>query len=166
MGKGVQAASNTNTQNTQMSPQQGAEWDAQIGNTQNTIAGDIGSVNYGQTQSQLGQMSNNILGNQVNSQQLAAPIAQAGQANWATPGTAQSYMNPYENTALASQVGLEQSQIENPQLAQMQRGDAASGALGGSRGAIGQNNYQQGFNQQMMGQIAQGESQAYDTGNK
>ena len=166
MGKQVQAPSQTQTQNTQMSPQQGAEWDKQIGNTQNTIAGDIGSVNYGQTQSQLGQMSNNILGNQVNSQQLAAPIAQAGQANWATPGTAQNYMSPYENTALASTVGLAQSQIENPQLASMQRSDAASGALGGSRGAINQGLYQQQFNQGLQNTINQGESQAYDTGQK
>ena len=164
MGKGVQAAYNTNTQNTQMSPQQGAEWDKQIGNTQNTIAGDIGSVNYGQTQSQLGQMSNNILGNQVNSQQLAAPIAQAGQANWATPGTAQSYMNPYESTAMQSQIGQDTSSLLNPQLAGMQRSDAASGALGGSRGAIQQNQATDQFNKNEMNQIAQGANTAYNTG--
>src|ERR1039457_1254565 len=107
------APQTTSTQNSQMSAGQASQWQQQLGNVNNTVQGDIGSVNYGQTQSQLGQMSSNILGNQVNSSALAAPIAQAGQANWATPGTAQSYMNPYENTALASQVGLEQSQIEN-----------------------------------------------------
>ena len=164
MGKGVQAASNTNTQNTQMSPQQGAEWDKQIGNTQNTIAGDIGSVNYGQTQSQLGQMSNNILGNQVNSQQLAAPVAQAGQANWATPGTAQSYMNPYESTAMQSQIGQDTASLLNPQLAQDQRSDAASGALGGSRGAIQQNQATDQFNKNEMNQISQGANTAYNSG--
>ena len=164
MGKQTAAPSQTQTQNTQMSPQQGAEWDKQIGNTQNTIAGDIGSVNYGQTQSQLGQMSNNILGNQVNSQQLAAPIAQAGQQSWNTPGTAQSYMNPYESTAMASQIGQDTSNLLNPQLAQNQRSDAASGALGGSRGAVQQGQETNQFNQSEMNQIAQGANTAYNTG--
>jgi hypothetical protein len=164
MGKQVSAPSQTSTQNSQMSNQQGAEWDKQIGNMQNTVAGDINSVNFGQNQSALGQMSSNILGNQVNSQQLAAPISAAGQASWNQPGVASSYMSPYESTAMQSQIGQDTASLLNPQLAGMQRSDAASGALGGSRGAIQQNQATDQFNKNEMNQISQGANTAYNTG--
>jgi hypothetical protein len=161
---GKTAPSTTSTQNSQMSAGQQGQWSNQLANVNSTIAGDIGSVNYGNTQSQLGQQSQNILGNQVNAQGLAAPISAAGQNSWTTPGTAQSFMSPYESTALQNQVGLATSTELNPQLAQMQRSDAASGALGGSRGAINQGLATQGFNQNMNSMISQGENQAYNTG--
>ncbi len=161
---GKTAPSKTTTSNSQMSAGQQQQWGNQLNNVNSTIAGDIGSVNYGQLQGQLGQQSQNILGNQVNPQGLAAPISAAGQNSWTTPGTAQSFMNPYENTSLANQVGLATSTELNPQLAQMQRSDAASGALGGSRGAINQGLATQGFDQNMNSMIAQGENQAYNTG--
>ena len=158
------APSTSSTQNSQMSAGQEQQWQNQLQNINSTIAGDIGSVNYGGIQNQLGQQSQNILGNQVNAQGLAAPIAAAGQKSWTDPGVAQSFMNPYIQNSLANQVGLATSTELNPQLAAMQRSNVASGSLGGSRSAIDQSLATQGFNQNMNNMISQGMNQAYNTG--
>jgi hypothetical protein len=158
------APSTQQTSNSMMSPGQEAQWANQLNNINSTIQGDIASVPYGQIQSQLGKNAQNILGNQVNAQGLAAPIAAAGQNSWTTPGTAQSFMNPYIQNSLAQQVGLATSTELNPQLAQMQRSDAASGALGGSRGALNQGLATQNFNQNMNNLIAEGMNNAYGQG--
>ena len=73
-------------------------------------------------------------------------------------------MNPYESTALQSQLNLDTKNILNPELAQEQRSAAASGALGGSRSGIEQGMTTNQFNQNEMNQVAQGENTAYQTG--
>lgn len=134
------------------------------GQAAQTTAADIGSVNYGGIQNQIGNSTNSILGNQVNGQQLASGITGAGSSAWTNPGTAQSYMDPYESTALASQVGLDRSSILNPELAQSQSSAAASGALGGDRQQVLQGQLTNNFNNTEANTIAQGENTAYTTG--
>ncbi len=158
------APSQTQTTNSQMSAGQEQEWNSGLQNLNSTINQDIGSVNYGQLQGQLGQNAQNIEGQQVNAAGIAAPIAAAGQTSWATPGTAQQFMSPYENTALQNQVNLATQTELNPQLAQQQASAAASGALGGSRSALQEGLTTQNFDQNMNSMIAQGENQAYNTG--
>lgn len=73
-------------------------------------------------------------------------------------------MSPYENTALASQLNLDQQNILAPEQAANARSNASSGALGGSRAGIQNAMTTNQFNQNEMNQIAQGENTAYQTG--
>lgn len=138
----------------------------------------------------LGQ-GNNFIGNQAQNVANTAPnnalgdyanqAAQAGQnsvlgntaskllgnvgavQNWTDPGVAQQWMNPYEQTALQSQMDL-----ANRQFAQQQAGRNAAaigaGAFGGDRQAIADATAQSQFNQQLQNLANQGLTQAYQTG--
>lgn len=83
--------------------------------------------------------------------------------SWLAPGTAQSYMNPYQSAV--TQAAIKQVQQQGDiQNAQLRANSAASGSFGGSREKVseGLNNY---YTQQNIGQIAaQGANQAYLTG--
>lgn len=125
---------------------------------------DIGLANAPGVVNQINQNTQGILGQQLNGQQLASGITGAGSSAWTNPGTASSYMDPYESTALASQIGVDRSSILNPELAQSQSSAAASGALGGDRQQVLQSQLTNNFNNTEANQVAQGENTAYTTG--
>ena len=125
---------------------------------------DIGRVDYGGLNQTLGSDTNNILNNQVNTNSLANPELKMEGNSFTNPGTAQSFMNPYENTALASQVNLNEQTQLNPELAGIQQNAAASGALGGDRDQVLQGQAINQFNQNQQNVIAQGENTAYQAG--
>ena len=92
--------------------------------------------------------------------QGAGPVASQ---SWTTPGTAQQYMNPYEQTALQSQI-----QIANQQFGQQQnqRNSAAvqNGAYGGDRAALVNQQAQTDYNNSTNAMVQQGLGNAYTTG--
>lgn len=105
-----------------------------------------------------------ILGQQLNGQQLASGITGAGSSAWTDPGTASSYMNPYVNNALSSQINVDRTMLLNPALAGADSSAAASGALGGDRSQVLKGQIINGFNQNESNQVAQGLNSAYNTG--
>jgi hypothetical protein len=76
---------------------------------------------------------------------------------------AQNYMNPYINTALQSQNDLSNRQF-NSTMQGLRSQQAGAGAFGGSRGAIQEQQAQQGQNLNLQNLNAQGLNQAYNTG--
>lgn len=158
--------STTTTQTATIPAAQQQEWSNLLGQTNQTTNQDLSNVNYGQLAQNFQNGSQNILNQQVNPSQLSAGITQAGQASqgWTNPGTAQSWMNPFENTALASQLQLGQQNVLAPELASIDQGAAASGALGGDRNQVLKGQAINQFNQQELNQVAQGENTAYNTG--
>lgn len=139
-------------------------WQNLVSQAGNQTQSDINSVNYGQLNSQFQNGSQDILNQRVDPNSLQSGIVGAGQKSWTDPGTAASYMSPYTNTALASQVNLDRSQLLDPQLAGIDRQAAGSGALGGSRNAISRQMANNSFNTNESNVIAQGENNAYNTG--
>lgn len=89
--------------------------------------------------------------------------AQQAQNSWTNPGTAQSFMNPYEMQSLAPQMALLQQQ-QGQQQATNQGQATQAGAFGGSRMGV-QNALQDQSNQLAMSNlVGQGMNQAYNTG--
>ena len=83
--------------------------------------------------------------------------------SWAAPGVAQSYMNPYIETALKSQEDLANRQFAQQQN-QLRSQAAQRGAFGGSASALAQQAAQQNQNMTLKDLVAQGMNQAYQQG--
>ena len=154
----------TSTSTTSVPAWENSDWQSLIGQSNNVTNQAINSENIPGVQNQINSSSTGILGNQVNPQGLAAPITNAAGASWTTPGTAQSFMSPYENTALENQIGIEQQSLLAPELAGVNQTAAASGALGGSRSQVLQGLDTENFNNTLANTVAQGENTAYNTG--
>jgi hypothetical protein len=159
MGKG-----STTTQTTSLPSWENSDLQSLLSQTNSQVNNDLQAVNYGQVQNQIGNSTQGILNQQVNPTQLSSGISAAGSSNWTNPGTASSYMSPYESTALANQVQLANSTLLQPELASIDQGAAASGALGGDRDQVLKSQAINNFNQSEQNQIAQGENTAYTTG--
>ena len=145
-------------------------------------AGTLGQVGSGDL-SQAGQsFQNGIAGAQqvaangtapqvndptYNAQQYNAPTAsgveQVQSGSWLNPGTAASYMSPYETNVLQSQLGLANQQFGEQQN---QRNSSAisQGTFGGDRAALVNESAQRDFNNSQNQMIAQGLNTAYTTG--
>jgi hypothetical protein len=154
---------------TQTSTSSVPQWQSQafqqlLGNSTAQTSQDLSLADAPGVVNQISNSTQGILGQQQNGTALAAPITAAGSSAWTNPGTASSYMSPYENTALASQVNLDQQSLLNPELAGAASSEAASGALGGDRSAVLQSNLTNNFNNTEANTIAQGENTAYTTG--
>jgi hypothetical protein len=87
----------------------------------------------------------------------------AGPQSWTAPGTAQQYMDPYIETALASQQGLANRQFAQQQN-QLRSQAAQQKAFGGARETLAEQNAQLNQNLANQNLAAQGLSQAYQTG--
>jgi hypothetical protein len=83
-------------------------------------------------------------------------------SQWNT-SQAQQYMSPYEQTSLAAQQQLANTQL-NQEHSQIDSSAAGSGALGGDRSAVAHANLDNTFNQQQQAQQAAGMNTAYQTG--
>lgn len=83
--------------------------------------------------------------------------------SWTDPGVAQSYMNPYIETALKSQEDLANRQFAQQQN-QLRSQAAGHGAFGGSASALAQQAAQQNQNMTLKDLVAQGMNQAYQQG--
>lgn len=154
----------TNTASTTVPEWQSNDFQNLYNSTNGTTSADIANENIPGVTSQIQGSSQNILQNQLNPTAVSAPIAATGTTSWTDPGTAQSFMNPYESTALQSQVNLDRNSILNPELAQGDTNAAASSALGGDRAAVLRSNTLNNFNNTEANTIAQGENTAYNTG--
>lgn len=154
----------TSTQTTSLPGYESAGIQNLLGQANTQTNQDISNINAPGLTNQIQANSTGILGNQVNSSALTSPLTANANSNWTQPGVAQSYISPYENTALASQVNLDQQNVLAPEQAANARSQAASGALGGSRAGIQNAMTNNQFNAQEMNQIAQGENTAYQTG--
>ena len=154
----------TNTQTVQPPSWQTQAFQQLLGNSTAQTSQDLSLADAPGVVNQISNNTQGILGQQQNGAALAAPITAAGSSSWTNPGTVSSYMSPYENTALASQVNLDRSSILNPELAGAASSEAASGALGGDRSAVLQSNLTNNFNNTEANTIAQGENTAYTTG--
>ena len=86
-----------------------------------------------------------------------------GPESWTTPGTAQQYMDPYIETALASQQALANRQFAQQQN-QLRSQAAGQKAYGGARTTLAEQNAQLNQNLANQNLAAQGLSQAYQTG--
>lgn len=124
----------------------------------------IGLANAPGVVNQINQNTQGILGQQLNGQQLASGITGAGSASWTDPGTAQSYMDPYIQNSLNSQISVDRNSILNPALAATQSSAAASGALGGDRNQVLQGQIQNNFANTEANTVAQGLNSAYTSG--
>jgi hypothetical protein len=158
--------SQTTTQTATIPQFQQNEWQNLLGQENSQTNADIAAGNSAGITSQIQGNTQNILNQQLNPSQLSAGITNAGQASqgWTNPGTSQSWMNPYESSALQSQLQLGQQNVLQPELASIDQGAAASGALGGDRDQVAKNLATQGYNSQALNTIAQGENTAYNTG--
>lgn len=154
----------TSTSTTTIPDWEQQDFSSLIAKSNNQTNADINSINYPQLLGQFGNATSNILNSQVNPKQLSAPIAQAGGASWTQPNTAQSYMNPYESTALQSQIGIDRNSLLQPELAQVDRNAAGSGALGGDRNQLERSQTVNNFNNTEANTVAQGMNSAYNTG--
>lgn len=98
----------------------------------------------------------------VNAGQISG-VPNVSSSAWTDPGTAQAYMNPYEQTALQSQFGLANQQFGQQQN---QRDSAAiqAGAFGGDRAGLVNEAAQRDFNNSLFNIAAQGMNTAYNTG--
>ena len=147
-------------------------------NTLNSYAGaaNLGSVGQGQlgaagnTLANAANTAQNLQGQSVNS--INAPgltnyqmqgAGSVASGNWTNPGVAQSYMNPYETSALQAQ---EQIAQQNFGQQQNEANSAAvqAGAYGGDRAALVQGQNLNNFNLQEQNIAAQGLNTAYTTG--
>lgn len=86
-----------------------------------------------------------------------------GPESWTAPGTAQQYMDPYVQTALASQQDLANRQFAQQQN-QLRSQAAGQKAYGGARTTLAEQNAQLNQNLANQNLAAQGLSQAYQTG--
>jgi hypothetical protein len=134
----------------------------QVG-SQNTQAGQKSLQSGANTAMGLqDQSTSNIKAPQLQNYQMqgAGPVASQ---SWTTPGMAQQYMNPYEQTALQSQI-----QIANQQFGQQQnqRNSAAvqNGAYGGDRAALVNQQALTDYNNSTNAMVQQGLGNAYTTG--
>jgi hypothetical protein len=95
--------------------------------------------------------------------QAAANVAPSGLAttqSFTDPGVAASYMSPYTQNVVNTQ--LAQAQVQEQQQLQQQHGAAAqAGAFGGSRQAVEDANISLGYQQQAQALQAQGLQSAY-----
>lgn len=129
---------------------------------QNTMPGQYQQATdlYGAAAKGLMGMSNYAPG-QIRSQDVQGASMQGPQA-WTTQ-QARNYMSPYEQTALQSQADLSNRQF-NTTMQGLRSQQAQQGAFGGARGAIQEQQAQQGQNLNMNNLFAQGMNQAYGTG--
>lgn len=98
---------------------------------------------------------------QIRSQDVQGASMQGPDA-WTT-SQAQNYMNPYMETSLQSQADLSNRQFNNT-MQGLRSQQAGQGAFGGARGAIQEQQAQQGQNLNLQNMNAQGMNQAYGTG--
>lgn len=154
----------TETQTTSIPQWQQDAWTDLLGKANSTTNAGIASIDYPSTLNQINNSSQGILGQQVDPAALASGITSAGNESWTDPGVASSYMNPYLNTALKSQIGVDTSTLLNPQLAGIDASTAASGALGGDRSQVLKGQVINNFNQNESNQVAQAQNAAYATG--
>ena len=97
----------------------------------------------------------------ANATQAQAYTAQ-GPERW-NNAQAQSYMDPYIQQSLKSQLGIMEDQFA-PQMQQIQSQAAANKAYGGARGAIQEQQARRNQNQIEANMVNQGLSQAYGSG--
>ena len=83
--------------------------------------------------------------------------------NWTNPGVAQSYMNPYETSALQAQEQLAAQQY-GQQANQAHSAQVQAGAYGGDRATLQDAQNLNNFNLQQQNIAAQGLNSAYTTG--
>jgi hypothetical protein len=115
---------------------------------------------YGGAAKGLMGMSNYAPG-QIRSQDVQGASMQGPQA-WNTQ-QANTYMNPYMETSLQAQNNLSNRQFNNT-MQGLRSQQAGAGAFGGARGAIQEQQAQQGQNLNLQNMNAQGMNQAYGTG--
>jgi hypothetical protein len=115
---------------------------------------------YGGAAKGLMGMSNYAPG-QIRSQDVQGASMQGPDA-WTT-SQAQNYMNPYMETSLQAQNNLSNRQF-NTTMQGLRSQQAGQGAFGGARGAIQEQQAQQGQNLNLQNMNAQGMNQAYGTG--
>ena len=109
-----------------------------------------------------GQTVNSINAPQLTNYQMQG-AGNVASGNWTNPGVAQSYMNPYEASALQSQYNIANQQFQQQQNEQHSQ-QVQAGAYGGDRAALQDAASQNNFNLQQQNIAAQGLNTAYTTG--
>jgi hypothetical protein len=135
-----------------------------LGSGNNIIGGLAQGVTNAGTNTSLGDMSQNVLqsGNNVLGS-TASGLLGGSQPQWTDPGVAQSWMNPYTNSALQSQIDIANQQYQEQQAGRNQQAIQA-GAFGGSRQGISDAVSQNLYNQNINNMVQQAQQTAYNTG--
>lgn len=135
--------------------------------------GNVGQSQYGAANSALTGAANTAAGlSGINAPTITAPglqnltmpgVGNVSSQSWTAPGVAQSYMSPYLNTALQSQLAISNQQFGQQQN-QTNQAAIQSGAYGGDRAALQQSQNLANYNNTTQNEVAQAENNAYTTG--